>query len=373
MKTRFVLASAALMVACLARAAPITLTPGTFNQVRVCVPYAVKLAPGAAYSVRIDAETPVQDAFRATVTSSTLKLASIGDFSTQQPIKVTVTLPAEALRSVASVGTVVLAPGFAPQQLTLSSVGSGSLVVKGLKAPNLSVSTSGTGTVVVDGTIGAVTVSSSGTSDIYLSEVTKQVALQATGTGSVVVKAASPSVSITGSLTGTSQVFYNQGQCSVTSPFSQAFNMPNMNFGFGIAMPRIELPFSNPCQQTSQIQAPDAVPQWTCGLEAKGKFDCTGGTSYAGGSGSGGFFSMASSVSGTPGTAGASEAPGGDASMNGPRVMAFDGSTEDQSDQGLSQTSVSSSGPGYVRVSSTGGGGARSLSCKAQDSDLAML
>ncbi len=64
--------------------------------------------------------------------------------------------------------------------------------------------------------------------------------------------------------------------CLLQSPFSQAFNMPNMNFGFGIAMPRIELPFSNPCQQTSQIQAPDAVPQWTCGLEAKGKFDCTG-------------------------------------------------------------------------------------------------
>ena len=143
MKPRFLLASAVLMMACLARAAPSTLNPGIFNQVRVCVPYAIKVAPGAAYSVQIDAEKAVQDAFRASVTSGTLKLASIGDFSTQQPIKVIVTLPAEALRSVASVGDVVLAPGFTPQQLTLSSVGSGSLVVKGLMAPDLSVSTSG--------------------------------------------------------------------------------------------------------------------------------------------------------------------------------------------------------------------------------------
>jgi hypothetical protein len=147
MNRPLILASAVLALlgfAGLAQAAPLTLSPGAFSRVQACVPFAVKFKPGSSHSVQVDAEPAVQRAFKATVDASgTLKLGSVGSFTTRQPIKVTVTAPAEALEGVTTVADAVLAPGFSPNRLTLSSVGSGSLLVKGLETPSLEIATSG--------------------------------------------------------------------------------------------------------------------------------------------------------------------------------------------------------------------------------------
>jgi hypothetical protein len=67
---------------------------------QVCVPYNVLIEAGSGYSISLDAEQGVKNALRAGVVAGVLRLQSQGDFSTRQPIKLTVTLPANQLQSV---------------------------------------------------------------------------------------------------------------------------------------------------------------------------------------------------------------------------------------------------------------------------------
>lgn len=133
------------VLAALGQAQPQPITLPFFTRVEACVPFSVKLAPGPRHSVQLEAERAVQEAFNATVSSGTLKLTTTAPFRSTQPIRLTLTLPAKQLQSLASKGVadVVVAQGFSPAQLALSTAGGGRLLVEGVTAPRLTVNAAG--------------------------------------------------------------------------------------------------------------------------------------------------------------------------------------------------------------------------------------
>ncbi|CAK0736637.1 hypothetical protein CVIRNUC_000778 [Coccomyxa viridis] len=101
-----------------------------------------------------------------------------------------------------------------------------------------------------------VILASSGTGRVFISGVTQAVSANLNGLGSAVIDSASDDVKITGSagLGVGPAVFYNRGTCSVQSQFGSFF--------------------SSPCQQTS-VSIPSVTPEWTCGLNLSGTFNCS--------------------------------------------------------------------------------------------------
>lgn len=78
-------------------------TLDAFSAVNLCVPFAVQIAPGSGYSLEIDGDAGVESAITADVSSGVLSLGTQA-FSTSNPIKVTIRLPAGALEAVGQNG-----------------------------------------------------------------------------------------------------------------------------------------------------------------------------------------------------------------------------------------------------------------------------
>lgn len=131
------------VLAALGQAQPQPTTLPPFTHVEACVPFSVKLAPGPRHSVQLEAERAVQEAFNATVSSGTLKLTTTAPFRSTQPIRLTLTLPAKQSLASKGVADVVVAQGFLPAQLALSTAGGGRLLVEGVTAPRLTVNAAG--------------------------------------------------------------------------------------------------------------------------------------------------------------------------------------------------------------------------------------
>ena len=90
------------VLGCWAMAAPTESKLAAFTRVQLCVPFTVAIQPGARHELTLEAERAVQDSVRASVTGGLLKLTSRGDYSSAQPIKCTITLPADQLASGAA-------------------------------------------------------------------------------------------------------------------------------------------------------------------------------------------------------------------------------------------------------------------------------
>lgn len=131
-----------------------TIYPGSFTQIQVCAPIYVKvvpdtgLDPNSTYSVVVEGSKVVSTAIRAPVDNSTgtLKIMSKRDYSTKQPIKVTVFLPAAELAGVSFSGLagLAIAPGFSPPSLTVEAgSGTGSIAVGSINTTSLTINTLG--------------------------------------------------------------------------------------------------------------------------------------------------------------------------------------------------------------------------------------
>ena len=90
------------ILGCSAQAPTETRQLPAFTRVQLCVPFTVAIQPGAGHELRLEAERAVQDAVRAEVSGGLLTLSSQGDYSSAQPIKCTLTLPADQLASGAA-------------------------------------------------------------------------------------------------------------------------------------------------------------------------------------------------------------------------------------------------------------------------------
>lgn len=100
--TALLLVSAACLVAVtvVLGAAPAP-APTSFNNIQVCVPFNVLVAPSkdaTTYAIEVNADQQVKDAIKASVSGNTLNLESSGSFQTNNPIRVTIRLPATALQ-----------------------------------------------------------------------------------------------------------------------------------------------------------------------------------------------------------------------------------------------------------------------------------
>jgi hypothetical protein len=120
----------------------LTLTP--FSRVALCAPFTVLVEPSEGYQVTIDADDAVKQAITTLVDGSTLLLES-NAFTTTNPIKVTVGLPATALSAITARGTfpAIVAPGFTAPQLTVNAQGTSGLNVLGISTGLLTIVNSG--------------------------------------------------------------------------------------------------------------------------------------------------------------------------------------------------------------------------------------
>eukprot|EP00887_Chlorella_sp_A99_P002825 scaffold6.g2825.t1 len=173
-----------------------------FSAISVCVPFNVLISPGS-YGLTIQAEPAAADAIaNATRVQDDTLLLQSGAFSTQLPIQVEVSLPADrltALTTLAGIGSVYVQPGFNVPNFTLS--GSGSAYVFGMTAQQADVRTAGTLQTVLEGSFGSVSMQSSGIATVYVSGAANLNA-DLTGITSLYAVPSSPSANITGTSTG---------------------------------------------------------------------------------------------------------------------------------------------------------------------------
>ena len=113
-------------------------------RVAICSPMVILVEPATQYQVTIDAEATVRSAITTLVDEGTL-LVEASSFSTNNPIKVTVGLPAQGLTSVTNRGAYpgVVAPGFNASKLTINAQGASELTVVGLTVETLVVASTG--------------------------------------------------------------------------------------------------------------------------------------------------------------------------------------------------------------------------------------
>ncbi|KAL4457556.1 hypothetical protein ABPG75_012421 [Micractinium tetrahymenae] len=238
-----------------------------FSVVQVCVPFNVLISPSTgspAYGLQVSAEPAVSDAIKWTVSNGTLALET-GGFVTSQPIKVVIYLPADQFTELDHLGqlsNVYVADGFNPPSFTLrQGAGGGGVFVFGMQAGSLTVSTQGSiGDIVLMGSYGTVDLTSQGIANIYISGISQSITVQLGGITSLYLETASPQVTISGRADGISNIFYDQGQCSVQSSFL----------------------LTSPCQQSSSISVAQSVPSptWTQGQTAVGAFSCAVGAAF---------------------------------------------------------------------------------------------
>ncbi|KAK9915704.1 hypothetical protein WJX75_002879 [Coccomyxa subellipsoidea] len=242
----------------MASAAPVAKDVQPFKTIRVCQPFNVLVSPSSQanqYQIVLEADDSVGRALQASVADGVLSLGVSGRFSTPNPIKLTVKLPASQLERVevkpATAVQVVVLGAFSPANFTAINSGVSTLQVKGLTSANVKLQNAGTGDIIFLGPAPSVSILSSGTGTVYVSGVTKNVVVNLSGIGNAVIDAASDAVSISGQAAGLANVYYNRGNCNLQSQF-----------------------FGSPCNQ-GPVTIPSSGVEWTCGLRLQGTFNCS--------------------------------------------------------------------------------------------------
>eukprot|EP01023_Acetabularia_acetabulum_P062331 TRINITY_DN7661_c0_g3_i3.p1 TRINITY_DN7661_c0_g3~~TRINITY_DN7661_c0_g3_i3.p1 ORF type:complete len:365 (-),score=67.27 TRINITY_DN7661_c0_g3_i3:333-1427(-) len=335
-----------------------TLEP--FQQIRVCVPYTVKVQaasePGT-YRIDVDADQAVYDALKKNVNSEgELSLSSHGDFESQNPIKVTVVVPSQELTVVTTQGfsDVLIAGEFEVDNLTVVSGGPNAIFGDKLTVREfLQVKNSGVGDVVLGGSLeGEIDVVLAGIAEVFLKGVSGNVVLDGRGISMLGVEGSKDEVSITGTVSDMGKVQYTQGQCSVQS--SGLF-------------------FIDPCQSVSELAIPQKSTQfyWSCGIKVKGNSTCSSLDS-----GPSSIFHHSPYTTSQTSTSGAGASASASASTFAQGTSIF--SSAGPSLNGQMSSSTSSSGPnGVTTVDVSGTEGARGSAvalskqeCSVEEGDL---
>ncbi|KAI3431393.1 hypothetical protein D9Q98_004447 [Chlorella vulgaris] len=231
-----------------------------FIEVDACLPINVLIQPNASadagYMVTLEAEADALDAFNFTVADSVLRLESAGNLTTNRPIKITVSMPSNALQAINHQGTgaeVFVSAGFdVPSFVASTSFGAGRLYVDGMMAQNASLLLAGTGDAILLGSFGTVNATSSGSGGVFIAGANDTVALTLRGVTNAFVQPGLPTTAIIGTAQGINTVQYTDGTCTVASNFV----------------------FLQVCQAVPFVAIPEPDPVWTCGLELEGTFQC---------------------------------------------------------------------------------------------------
>ncbi|KAL4856366.1 hypothetical protein ACK3TF_003170 [Chlorella vulgaris] len=338
-----------------------------FIEVDACLPINVLIQPNASadagYMVTLEAEADALDAFNFTVADSVLRLESAGNLTTNRPIKITVSMPSNALQAVNHQGTgaeVFVSAGFdVPSFVASTSFGAGRLYVDGMMAQNASLLLAGTGDAILLGSFGTVNATSSGSGGVFIAGAldclcrpsvcaNDTVALSLRGVTNAYVQPGLPTTAIIGTAQGINTVQYTDGTCTVASNFV----------------------FLQVCQAVPFVAIPEPDPVWTCGLELEGTFQCgLQGTAFTS---AGGVVSTSGGADSTPVTTTTSSgvsaltpssfqfagvAPGGSAFQQQSGSVTPGGTSASSNIAGTGSVSATSvAGPGGATTSTTQNG-----------------
>lgn len=117
-----------------------------FNTVQVSLPFYVRIAAAQEYSFAVTADQQVFEAINSSVSNSVLYLQTRGNFTTQQPISATVSMPADSLQQVlvrSPNNLVAVDTGFSVPAFTAKVSGTSTLYVRNLVAQQVSVTSTG--------------------------------------------------------------------------------------------------------------------------------------------------------------------------------------------------------------------------------------
>lgn len=184
----FAIVSFASIVAATSTALP------PFNKIQLCAPFNIAVFSGNAtdYSISISANSSdVESAINASVNDNKLlSIVTTKSLSTQQPIKVAITVPSRQLQAVqvlAAQAVVYVAGHAAASTFTASQQGSGGIVMIDFNVTDLIVSLIGSAKVFVNGSIGDASVKIIGSGNVGLNGVEGTVQASVIGNGNVYI------------------------------------------------------------------------------------------------------------------------------------------------------------------------------------------
>lgn len=195
-----------------------------------------------------------------------LDIATAANFSTAQPIKVTVNMPGDALGAIRHFGpaaSIYIAPGFNSSSLSVSTEeGAGDLIAPSITAQMVNMQTFNSANTTLAGSLNSVAAVASGRGIINLRGVGSGGATLVLSDLAMATVDQAPTSSINGVASGFDVVRYTGGSCNIV-------RRP----GFLTLIPV--------CQEVVPPEAlAVAVPsaaRWTCGLESLGNFLCLPG------------------------------------------------------------------------------------------------
>lgn len=158
---------------------------GSFMRISCTGTLDIEVVCGKAQSVTVTAQANLQSLIRTEVRGDTLTITEEGSLYTDKPLRVKVTCPTLD---------------------TISSRGTGSVIVSQLKAESLSVDLSGTGTITLSGTTETADLQLSGTGELDAEDLqAHEATAQCSGTGSLLVWA---SQRLDARVSGTGSILY---------------------------------------------------------------------------------------------------------------------------------------------------------------------
>ena len=140
------LALVAFLAIAMARGRPVQADSlASFNKVAICAPVNAKITPGSGYSYQLDSDDSVKAALKFTVSGGTLSVETEADFTAQQPVKLTIKLPADQLRGVDTrTSNVLVTEGFSSGSgLIVANAGTGRIVLQAARAGSFAIQASG--------------------------------------------------------------------------------------------------------------------------------------------------------------------------------------------------------------------------------------
>eukprot|EP01023_Acetabularia_acetabulum_P022634 TRINITY_DN2224_c0_g1_i2.p1 TRINITY_DN2224_c0_g1~~TRINITY_DN2224_c0_g1_i2.p1 ORF type:complete len:319 (-),score=89.72 TRINITY_DN2224_c0_g1_i2:508-1464(-) len=193
-----------------------------FNELKSCVPFAVKVTPGSGYAVELIGEDKILSALSAEIDVQAdgwrvLNIQTTKPINTEQTLAMQVTIPAEnaILRKVtlSGSGDVELQMQQTASFFVVENKGSGNLVAR-TSSMAMEIILSGSGDIAVSGAFQKTTIASTGSGDVYI-QGSIQVAVDASSDGTIFVDGVSGFTNITGQHSGSGVVFSRGATCDV--------------------------------------------------------------------------------------------------------------------------------------------------------------
>jgi hypothetical protein len=204
-----------------------------FSAVSNCSPIDVAIQAGSDYDVSFEGSPENVKYAGATVKGGTLYIQNeaFNPAEGSQSVVAIVTVPKDALTSIASVGSGdISASGLEAPSFSVASDGSGDIDLDIAVSGELNVNSNGSGDLTVGGSSDTATVSSNGSGDISVFGVAGDGSVSSNGSGDVYVGASAAST-ISGSNNGSGDLSYGGGgTCTVKGceADEETFEAPSM-------------------------------------------------------------------------------------------------------------------------------------------------